>query len=161
VNKRWRATLNTQSARFICTAVALHCAAALANNNMPVAKQRIEEAIARLKSANTLDERAGCARKIEELSRRAKIIDDSTMSEVIALLDSPDDAVRTWIAGAVGHFGPRAISALPKLRQLLPEAECHPLGPWSDGAIRVAIGRITGKRPPFPDCTNRLKPLHK
>ena len=50
-------------------------------------------------------------------------IDDGTVHAVASLLKYRNDAIRYWIAEALGHFGARAKFAAPKLRAILDERE--------------------------------------
>ncbi len=87
-------------------------------------------------------------------------IDDVTLGDLIALLDIPDDAVRAWVAGALGYIGPRAHAAVPKLLKILPEVDCvqlEQMGLTSAQPIRYALKRIDGKEPPPPVCNGNNK----
>lgn len=86
--------------------------------------------------------------------RQATII---LVPRITALLGSSDDTVRYWIATALGNIGPAAKSAIPKLKKLLPIADCMNGPITSASAIRFALGRM-GVRPPFPSekCKNKI-----
>lgn len=114
---------------------------------------QIKEEIAKVRTGATLDNRADAAEQLAELARKVnpKDIDDQTLAEIVSLLDSPDDAVRGGVAGALGYLGPRAKMAVLKLLELLPSVDCLHGDLSSAGAIRVALARI-GVKPPPREC---------
>lgn len=52
-------------------------------------------------------------------------VDDATLAELAALLDSPNDRVRFWVAAALGNLGPRAKVHAPKLQKLATAGHCR------------------------------------
>ena len=84
-------------------------------------------------------------------------VDDKTLADLVSLLDTSDDSVRGWVAGALGNLGPRAKVAVPKLLKILPEVDCLNVSLSSAPAIRVALKRIGVKPPPPPTCETWTK----
>jgi hypothetical protein len=115
---------------------------------------QIGEAIAKVRTGKTLDARANAAEHLSDLTSGIdpKSVDDGTVADLVSLLDSPDDAVRAWVAGALGNLGPRARTAAPALLKLLPGADCMWGELTSAGFIRAALERIGVKPPPRPVC---------
>ncbi len=106
--------------------------------------------------------RSNAAEHLASLIRQIdpSAIDDVTLGDLIALLDIPDDAVRAWVAGALGDVGPRAHAAVPELLKILPEVDCVQLeqtGITSAFPIRYALRKIDGKEPPPPVCNGNNK----
>jgi HEAT repeat protein len=85
---------------------------------------------------------------------KAQDIDDKTLADIVSLLDSPDDSVRFWVAASLGHLGPRAKAAVPKLLTALKLSDCFMMGITSASAIRGALVHIGERQPPQPKCTN-------
>jgi hypothetical protein len=69
--------------------------------------------------------RTNAAEHLADLTRKmhSKDVDDKTMADLVSLLDTPDDSVRLWVAGAIGFLGSRARTAGPTLLKLLPEVD--------------------------------------
>ncbi|WP_425601530.1 hypothetical protein [Dyella humicola] len=61
-----------------------------------------------------------------------------------------DDAIRGWIAGALGQLGPRAKRAVPALVKALEDRPCENAPAVSASAIRLAIRRIGEPVPNIP-----------
>lgn len=118
--------------------------------------RQIQETITNVRTGRTLDARTDAADELSNLTRNVdpKEIDDETLAKMVSLLDSPEDPVRAYVAGALGFLGPRAKSAIPKLVSILPLSDCIEFGLTSAGAIRVAITRMGGTAPPAPNCPN-------
>lgn len=116
--------------------------------------KKVAETIAKVRTADTVTTRTKHAAKLVPLI--AKIgpekIDDGTISNLISLLDAPDDSVRFYVAGALGILGPRAKAAVPKLLQLLPAADCLQGTLTSADAIRQALTRMGVTPPPPAKC---------
>jgi len=87
----------------------------------PVLNAKLEEAIAKLRAGDSPAARAEAAEHLADLIYLAKpdSVDDKTIADMVSLLDIPDDSVRAWTAGALGHLGRRAKVAAPKLLALL------------------------------------------
>lgn len=69
------------------------------------------------------------------------------------LLSDQDDAVRGWIAGALGRLGDKAKRAVPALQRALLERPCVHQALASAGAIRLSLSRI-GVQPVNAPCTD-------
>jgi hypothetical protein len=98
--------------------------------------------------------RANVAEHLSQLTEKIdpKKVDDNTLRNLISLLDTSDNSVRIWVAGALGHLGPRAKMAVPALMRFMREEDCPELvaGVPTDAA-RVALKRIGVTLPPR-DC---------
>ncbi|MCU1249778.1 MAG: hypothetical protein JWQ49_2807 [Edaphobacter sp.] len=124
----------------------------------PVTSQDLSVAIAELRSGkhevepNANEDDAGA--RLAHLIRRTKPdqIDDRTIADIESLLDSSNDYIRFWAARSLGELGPRAKIALPKLLELLPVVDCLDGTITSASAVRGALIRIGGVKPPFPSC---------
>ncbi len=119
-----------------------------------IVMRQIRETITKVRTGKTIDARADAAEHLCDLIRRVdpKDVDDGTVADLVSLLDSPNDAVRAWVAAALGHLGPRARTAAPALLKLLPAADCLWGEVTSAGSIRAALERIGVKPPPRPAC---------
>ena len=82
-------------------------------------------------------------------------VTDSTVADLIALLDEPDDSVRAFVAGALGNLHAKA--AIPKLLALLPTADCLEGTLTSARPIRSALERM-GVNPPAPSYNECYRP---
>ena len=91
---------------------------------------------------------AGLAKKVNRTE-----ITEKTIADMISLLDSPDDSVRFWVATTLGHLGPSAKAAIPKLLALLPKADCLDGAITSASGIRYALKEMGVSPPPRPGCT--------
>jgi HEAT repeat protein len=115
---------------------------------------QIEEAIAKVRSSKTVDARTNAAEHLEAITQKIKSEEatDALVTKITALLDSPDDSVRYWVARALGNLGPAAKSAAPKLEEMLPKADCVNGAITSSSGIRYALIRMGIKPPPAPKC---------
>lgn len=52
-------------------------------------------------------------------------IDDKILLRIGALLQSPTSGIQFWAAGAVGHFGSRAMIFVPRLETMVSEEACN------------------------------------
>ena len=118
-----------------------------------VSRSQIKKAIAEARNGKSSTVRTEAAEQITKLTRRIdpNKVDDTTLTELISLLDTPEDSVRGWVAGALGNLGTRAKVAIPKLLQLLPEVDCLRGSLTSAPAVRLALERM-GEKPPSPKC---------
>jgi hypothetical protein len=126
----------------------------------PKLNAQLEETITKVRTEKSLMARIDQAEHLAELTHgvNPKSVDDQTVGDMVSLLDDPDDAVRLWVAGALGHLGRRAKVAAPKLLALLPEADCLQGDLTSAAAIRPALKRMGVKPPPPPspqECAKR------
>jgi len=79
-------------------------------------------------------------------------IEDGTVTDLISLLNIPDQAVRDGVAGALGVLRRRAKpNAAPKLQELLTEVDCRAATAGSAEIIREALDKMRSKAPP-PNC---------
>lgn len=114
-------------------------------------KAKFKDAVVGVKQGKSATIRTDAAQQLAELTEKVdpKTVDDTTIKELICLLDSTEDSVRLWIAASLGNLGPRAKAAAPKLLELLPEADRLRGSLTSAPAIRLALTRI-GVNPPPP-----------
>jgi hypothetical protein len=75
-------------------------------------------------------------------------IDDKTFAEIMSLLDSPRESVKTWGVQCLGSLGPRARAAIPKLKEMLPKADCIPGTITSAAYIRAVLEKLGEAVPP-------------
>ena len=85
--------------------------------------------------------------------RKCDGLDKETLKEIIALLDVRHDGVRFWTARILGNIGPCARPAIPKLKQIVPQADCWPGGKTSASDIRETLKRFGEPSPPETICT--------
>ncbi len=120
----------------------------------PAAAKQIQETIAQVRSAKTVDARREAAEHLEGLVRRmkGKDVSEPLVGSITSLLHYRDVLVRYYVVLALEDLGPAAKSAAPKLLKILPEEDCVN-GPITVGdAIRDALSRMGIKPPPPPDC---------
>jgi hypothetical protein len=135
-----------------CVAVGLH-PDVTTSAGKPDINQQIESTVSRVRKAKTEDMKSNAAQHLIDLTdnRDNSDVTNETINSVISLLDMPDDAVRVWVAAALGNFGPRAKAAVPKLLTILADIECKNLDFSSASTIPVALGRM-GVTPPPRNC---------
>jgi len=121
---------------------------------------KLEQAIANVRAGDTPTTRTEAAEQLAKLTHRVRpnSVSDKTVADMVALLDIPDDSVRAWTAAALGHLGPRAKVAAPKLLALLPEVDCLEGDLISAAFIRPALKRMGVKPPPEPSYYDCHKP---
>jgi hypothetical protein len=114
-------------------------------------KGQLSETMAKIRNGKTSTSRTEAAEHLATLTRglNPKKVDDSTLIEMLSLLDTQEDSVRAWVAASLGHLGPRAKVAVPRLLKLLPEVDCLRGSLTSAPAIRLALKRM-GETPPPP-----------
>jgi endonuclease YncB( thermonuclease family) len=119
-----------------------------------MSNKQIAETIAKVRAGDTVTIRTKHAEQLAVLIAKIgpKGIDDKTLSNLLSLLDAPDDSVRAFVAAALGTLGPRAKAAIPKLEQLLPAADCLQGTLTSADAIRQALTRMGVTPPPPAKC---------
>jgi hypothetical protein len=122
-----------------------------------ILNRQLEELVAKIPIERTHGARAATSQHLAQLTRSIdpENVDDKALGAMVALLDSPDDAVRAWVAVALGNLGPRAKLAIPKLLSVLPQSDCLYESLSSAPAIRVAIAKIGGSPPPPPNCAGK------
>lgn len=115
---------------------------------------QITATITLVRNGKTADIRVQSAERLAKLTRGVdpKTVDDRTVNGLVSLLDTSDDAVRFWVATAIGNLGPRAKAAIPALKKILPEADCLNGALTSAVAIRQALRRLGTVPPPRPNC---------
>jgi hypothetical protein len=102
--------------------------------------------------------RFDAAAELPHLTRKVSpsSVSDSTVHDLVSLLDDSDDVVRLFAAAALGNLGRRAKVAVPKLLALLPETDCLDGDLTSARSIRPALKRMgVNKLPPrlsYNDC---------
>lgn len=127
-------------------------------------KRQLSETMEKIRNEKTANSRTDAAQHLATLTHRInpRKVDDTTLTEMISLLDTQEDSVRFWVAAALGHLGPRAKAAVPKLLKILPEVDCVRASLTSAPAIRVALKRMGEKPPPVPNCeAKQPTPLSK
>ena len=89
--------------------------------------KEIKDTIASIRSGNTVDARAEAAEHLADLVQKINRneITKELVTDIISLMDSPDDSVRYEVATALGNLGPAAKVAIPKLLAMLPDAGLH------------------------------------
>jgi hypothetical protein len=102
----------------------------------PARMEQIKVTMVKVRCDKTVDARTEGAEHLENLTQSfsSKDVTDALVSDLLSLLDSPDDSVRYWVARALGNLGPAAKAAVPKLEEMLPKADCI------NGAITSASG---------------------
>jgi hypothetical protein len=91
------------------------------------------------------------------LAADANDIDDQAIHALASLLDIHLDSVRYWVAEALGHFGPRAKFAAPKLRRILSAEECVIAETSSEDMVRQTLERV-GSPVPARKCDHAILP---
>ena len=131
---------------------------ALAQTESRRSNTQLSETMAKIRNEKTINSRTDAAEELATLTHRInpRKVDDTTLTEMISLLDTEEDSVRFWVAAALGHLGARAKPAVPRLLKLLPEVDCLQGSLTSAPAIRVALKRIGEKPPPPPTCNFNL-----
>lgn len=122
-------------------------------------KRQLLETIAEVRNEKTSNSRTDAAEHLETLTRgiNPHKVDDTTLAEMVSLLETREDSVRGWVAASLGNLGRRAKVAVPKLLKLLPEVDCLRGSLTSASAIRIALKRMGKKPPPPPDCGPKEK----
>jgi hypothetical protein len=126
----------------------------------PVLNAKLEETIAKVRAGKPSAERTEAAEHLAKLTHRVNpaSVDQKTVSDMISLLDIPDDSVRGWTAAALGNLGRRAKAAVPKLLALLPEVDCLQGDLSSAASVRPALKRLGANLPPAPSYNDCHKP---
>lgn len=134
--------------------VFLAVAATAQATGAPANLAQVKEAIAKVRSGRSVDARTAAAEHLASLMWKisSKDVTEAFVAEITSLLDSPDDSVRYWVATALGNLGPRAKAAIPKLKEMLPKADCINGAITSASGIRYALIRMGVRPPPRPKC---------
>jgi hypothetical protein len=71
--------------------------------------------------------RTNAAERLGDITRKIdpKQVDNKTLGDLIPPLNTSDDSVRLWVAGALGYLGPRAKPAVPKLLEVMRETTVY------------------------------------
>ncbi len=106
--------------------------------------EQIRSTIANVRAAPSQDERREAAQHLATLVKSAgvKHFPEKLVTDITSLLDSSDDTVRYWVATAIGNIGPDAKSAIPRLKKMLPAADCINGAITSASGIRYALTRL-------------------
>lgn len=120
--------------------------------------KEIKDTIASIRSGNTVDARAEAAEHLADLVQKINRneITKELVTDIISLMDSPDDSVRYEVATALGNLGPAAKVAIPKLLAMLPDADCINGAITSAGGIRLALMKMGVAPPPRRICKDRI-----
>ncbi len=136
--------------------------ACMANATPPNALlSKFQETIAKVRTSERSMARTNAAEHLSELARKIdpSEVDDKTLADLIALLDTWDDSVRVPVAISLGNLGTRARGAAPQLLKILPEVDCL----WVDvppaPIIRDALTRMGVTPPPLPICDTKVDPV--
>jgi hypothetical protein len=131
----------------------------IATASAPDSKQRIIRAIELVRSAKGANAKVDAAQQLRNLvlATEADSIDDGTIHSVASLLDFNNEAIRYWIAEALGHFGARAKFAVPKLQAILSERECVVAETSSASMVRRTLENI-GEPAPERKCDHYILP---
>lgn len=123
----------------------------------PMLKQQLKETMAKVRNGDTSTSRTDAAEHLATLTRGIDPhkVDDSTLADLVSLLDTQEDSVRYWVAASLGNLGPRAKAAVPKLLKLLPQVDCLRGSLTSAPAIRHALKRMGETPPPPPKCDEK------
>jgi HEAT repeat protein len=118
-----------------------------------VLERQLTEAIANVRTGAAPETRADAAEHLADLTSGIvdTRVDAKTLADMVALLDTPEDPVRLWVAVSLGNLGYSARTAIPKLQELLPEADCLQGNLTLADAIRYALARMDAAVPP-PTC---------
>jgi hypothetical protein len=113
----------------------------------------ITEAITKIRRGTTPEARADAAEHVADLTSgiTSTWVDDKAFAELVSFLDIPEDPVRFWVAVSLGNLEYRARTAIPKLQELLPKADCLQGDVTVADAIRYALARMQAVVPP-PTC---------
>jgi HEAT repeat protein len=133
----------------------LSAAAGMAQNSGEHGRMmQIKVTMDKVRSGRTVDARTDAAEHLANLAQEvsSKEITEKLVADLTSLLDSPDDSVRYWVARALGNLGPAAKAAVPKLKEMLPAADCLDGAITSASGIRYALFKMGIKQPPRPKC---------
>src|SRR5512142_750273 len=118
-------TLGCQFLRTLFVGIFLMCGCGWTQVKSVTISQ-LKETIKTVRSDSSSDVRYRAAQHLADLTRAIdpRAVDDKTLADMVSLLDTNDDSVRLFVAGALGFLGPRAKVAVPKLLKILPEVDC-------------------------------------
>lgn len=121
----------------------------------PNINKQLQSAIAKVRQAKTANAKYDAVTHLAFMTEDidSSKVSDATISELIALLDEPEDFVRMWVAVSLGDIGPRAKAAVPKLLKILDEVQCKGYDQSSDATIPIALQRMNVTPPPRKNCS--------
>jgi hypothetical protein len=116
--------------------------------------RQLSATMAKVRNGKTSNSRTDAAEHLAMLTHgiNPHKVDDTTLAEMVSLLETKEDSVRAWVAASLGHLGRRAKVAVPRLLELLPEVDCLRGSLTSAPLIRVALKRMGSIPPPPPNC---------
>jgi HEAT repeat protein len=123
----------------------------------PIAwRQRMNDAIAKVRTSESPVDREKAAMDLgySMLWLTQEQTDDAIVTDLISLLDIPDQAVRDGVAGALGTLGRGAKASVAKLQALLAEVDCRGANAGSAEVIREALDRMGATAPPAHCATD-------
>jgi hypothetical protein len=85
-----------------------------------------------------------------------EIIDNTVLSDLVSLLDIPDEPVREGVALSLAGIGSRAKVAVPKLQTILREIDCGRTRPEFAQTIRESLTGI-GAKPAVAECRSQSR----
>ena len=117
--------------------------------------RQIEDAIAKIRSDRTLNAKVPDAERLATLTKKinSQEVTEQLVANIISLLGSPGDPAVYWVAKSLGNLGPVAKAAIPRLLEMLPEADCVNGVITSANGIRYALIQMGVKPPAPPNCT--------
>jgi HEAT repeat protein len=100
--------------------------------------------IDRIKTEKISKDRIDHAERVADLVAKMahERVEEQLVQNLVECLSDKEDAVRYWIAVALGHLGPQARAAIPALEDALKQVEGVHGSKTSASGIRLAIGRI-------------------
>jgi hypothetical protein len=117
--------------------------------------QKLSKMIEEIQTGKTVKARTDAAEHLAEVTHDTNhSFSHETVAEITALMDSPDDSVRYWVARCLGNIGPSASSAAPKLEDVLARVDCLQGEKTSASGIRFALEAM-GIEPPATQCGGR------
>lgn len=120
----------------------------------PASMEQIKGTVAKVQSGKTVDARTDATEHLENLTRNisGREVTAKLVTDLISLLQPPDDSVRFYVVATLGNIGPNAKAAVPKLKKMLPKADCVNGVITTADAIRYALVRMGVKPAPQRKC---------
>jgi hypothetical protein len=121
--------------------------------------EQLTQTIAKVRTGESPTVRRKAAEHLAALTRKtdAKKVDDTTVADLVSLLDTSDDSVLYWVARCLGNLGSRANIAIPKLQKRLAEVDCLQGSKTSASGVRYALSQL-GVPPSPPRYASSPKP---
>jgi hypothetical protein len=118
-------------------------------------EERAEEIIATIKASTNIDVQGDKAKSLFDTlnGETCDKMSNETITQIISLLDIRHAGVWYWTARILHRLGSCAKPAIPKLKRLVPHADCWPRGWTAALEIRAALKKLG--EPPIPKtvCT--------